>query len=109
MKSSKANEMINELLTVVKGEYDQEAVIVKLKEIRDIAKVEQDPAIVKIIRLCYDYMEENGNFDIGFMEEEGIEDMTDLEYLLQLILQSDKEANRKEIREIRDLLWAELY
>jgi len=109
MKSSKANEMISELLPVVKGEFDQVEVIAKLKEIRDIAKVEQDPAVVKIIRLCYDYMEANENFNIGFMEEEGIEDMNDLEYLLELLLQSDREANRREIREIRDLLWAELY
>ena len=109
MKSAKGNQIIEGLLTKVKGDFDQAGLIEELKELRGLAKAEQDPALVKIIRLCYEYMEQNEGFDIGFMAEEGIEDMTDLEYLLELMLRSDKEANRKEIREIRDLLWAELY
>ncbi|MCB9246539.1 MAG: hypothetical protein H6606_08925 [Flavobacteriales bacterium] len=110
MKTEKANKMINELLEFVRDEdHDLDELVEKLKELREIAKKEEDPAIVKILRLCYEYIENNEDFDIGYMEEEGIEDMTDIEYLLELLLHSDREANRKEIREIRDLLWAELY
>lgn len=102
--------MISDLLEFVKDEdYDRDELVEKLKELRELARKEEDPAIVKILRLCYEYIESNEDFDIGYMAEEGIEDMTDMEYLLELLLHSDREANRKEIREIRDLLWAELY
>ena len=80
-----------------------------LKEIREIAREEKNPALVKICRLCYTYIEENENFDINFGDEEEELGMTDLEYLLELMLQSEREVNLQEIREIRDLLTTELY
>jgi len=109
MKSAKGNKMIEDLLTSLESEVSLEDVVNQLKAVREIALEEKDPALVKILRLCYTYIEENGDFELGFLEEEGIEDMSDLEYLLQLILQSDKEANRKEIADMRDLLWDALY
>jgi len=109
MKSAKGNKMIEDLLKSLESEVSLEEVVNQLKAVREIALEEKDPALVKILRLCYTYIEENGDFELGFLEEEGIEDMTDLEYLLQLILQSDKEANRKEIADMRDLLWDALY
>jgi len=109
MKSAKGNKMIEDLLKSLESEVSLEDVVNQLKAVREIALEEKDPALVKILRLCYTYIEENGDFELGFLEEEGIEDMSDLEYLLQLILQSDKEANRKEIADMRDLLWEALY
>ncbi len=109
MKSAKGNKMIEDLLKSLESEVSLEDVVNQLKAVREIALEEKDPALVKILRLCYTYIEENGDFELGFLEEEGIEDMSDLEYLLQLILQSDKEANRKEIADMRDLLWDALY
>ena len=89
MKSAKGNQMIESLIEKVKGEFDQSELVTQLKNLRAIAREEKDPALVKIIRLCYEYIEVNEDFDIGFMEEEGIEDMNDLEYLLELILRSE--------------------
>lgn len=109
MKSAKGNKMIEDLLKSLEKEVSMEDVVNQLKAVREIALQEQDPALVKILRLCYEYIGENGDFELGFLEEEGIEDMTDLEYLLQLILQSDKDANRREIADIRDILWEALY
>ena len=43
------------------------------------------------------------------MVEEEIGDMSDMEYLLELMLKVDKPVNREEIQEIRDKLKAELY
>ncbi|MBI1305934.1 MAG: hypothetical protein GC181_04885 [Bacteroidetes bacterium] len=109
MKSPKGNQKIQELLKEVAEDFNAEKIVEALQEIREIARQEKNPALVKICRLCYEYIQENGHFDIEFVdEEEGIE-MSDLEYLLELMLHSDREVNMVEIREIRDLLTEELY
>jgi len=109
MKSLQGNQKIEALLESVRKEFDAEAVVAELKEIREIARSEQNPALVKICRLCYTYIEENGNFDIDLSDEEEELDMPAMEYLLELMLHSDREVNLMEIREIRDLLTEELY
>lgn len=109
MISAKGNKKIEDLLASVRKEFNGEEIIEALKEIREIAREEKNPALVKICRLCYTYIEENENFDINFGDEDEDLGMTDLEYLLELMLQSEREVNLQEIREIRDLLTAELY
>jgi hypothetical protein len=109
MISAKGNKKVEDLLTAIRKEFKAEDVIETLKEIREIAREEKNPALVKICRLCYSYIEENKNFDINFVDEEEGLDMSDLEYLLELMLRSEKEVNLQEIREIRDLLTTELY
>lgn len=109
MKSLEGNKKIEDLLASVRKEFNAEEIIATLKEVREIARAEKNPALVKICRLCYTYIEENENFDINFMDEEEGLDMSDMEYLLELMLHSEKEVNLQEIREIRDLLTTELY
>ena len=109
MISAQGNKKVEELLASVRKKFNAEEIIEALKEIREIARKEQNPALVKICRLCYTYIEANGNFDIDFMDEEEGLDMSDFEYLLELMLQSEREVNLQEIREIRDLLNTKLY
>ncbi|MCB9263144.1 MAG: hypothetical protein H6607_12285 [Flavobacteriales bacterium] len=109
MKSLKGNKKIEELLAKVREEFNAEEIVESLKEIREIAREEKNPALVKICRLCYTYIEDNGDFDIEFADDEDAIDMPMIEYLLELMLGSEKEANKEEIREIRDILTTELY
>lgn len=109
MIQEQGNKKIEALLETVKKDFNAEEVIAQLKEIREIARTERNPALVKICRLAYTYIEENGNFDIDFLDEEEGLDMSDLEYLLELMIHSDREVNLQEIREIRDLLTEQLY
>lgn len=109
MNSEKGNKEIEALLVSVRKEFNSDQIISALKEIRETARMEKNPALVKICRLAYEYIEENGHFDISFVDEEEGLDMTDLEYLLELMFQSHKEVNQQEIKEIRDLLTMELY
>lgn len=109
MREAKANLAINNLLKEVSSGFDADKVKVQLRNIRTMALEEQDPTAVKICRLATEYIEENGNFDLGYVAEEEIGDMSDLEYLLELMLKIDKPANREEIQEIRDKLKGELY
>ena len=109
MIQEQGNKKIEALIEAVKKDFNAEEVIAHLKEIREIARAERNPALVKICRLAYTYIEENGHFDIEFLDEEEGLDMSDFEYLLELMIHSDREANLQEIREIRDLLTEELY
>ena len=109
MREAKANLAINNLLKDVKKEFNAENIIKQLGEIRVMALDEQDPTIVKICRLASEYISEHEGFDLGYVEEEEIGDMSDMEYLCELMLKVDKPVNREEIQEIRDRIKADLY
>lgn len=102
MREAKANLAINNLLQEVSKKFEASTVVSQLAEIRTLALEEKDSTIVKICRLACEYIAENENFDIGYVAGEEIGDMTDIEYLLELMLKVDKPANREEIQEIRD-------
>jgi fructose/tagatose bisphosphate aldolase len=111
MRSDKANKMLAALAEKASKAFDAEAVAAELLAIREIAKDERDPAIIKILRLAAEYIQSNEGFDLGYVEsdEEEVVEMSDFEYLIELIIHADREANKAEIKEIRDLLIAELY
>lgn len=109
MREAKANLAINNLLKEVTKKFDADKVVTQLAEIRTMALEEEDPTIVKICRLASEYIAEKENFDLGYVAEEEIGDMSDMEYLLELMLKVDRQANREEIQEIRDKIKEELY
>jgi hypothetical protein len=109
MNNQDGNKRLEALIELNKEEINVEKTAAELREIRELARAEKDPALVKICRLIYEYLEENEDFDLGYVEEEEIGDMTDLEYLLQLMIKSNLEVNREEIREYRNRLTEELY
>ena len=109
MREAQANLAINNLLKEIKSDFKTDSVIEKLQEIRNLALEEQDPTVVKICRLASEFIQANENFDLGYVEEEEIGDMSDMEYLLELLLHINNDSNREEVREIRDRLKAELY
>lgn len=109
MNSPKANKKIEALLASVRKKFNAEEVIEGMKELREMAREEKNPALVKICRLCYEYIEQNDHFDIEFGDDEDDLGMPEIEYLLELMLHFEKEINQQEIREIRDLLNTELY
>lgn len=108
MKNVEANLKLEQLGQAAKAKFDPEEVVDQLMEIRELAREENDPTAVKILRLASEYIGQNGNFDINFLDEDG-GDLSDFDYLIQLIVNIQKDVNREELREIRDLLLEELY
>ena len=108
MKNIDANLKLEQLAVAAKKSFDPEEVVDQLMEIRELAREEKDPTAVKILRLASEYIGQNGNFDINFLDEDG-GDLTDFDYLVQLLVSIHKDVNREEIREIRDMLMEELY
>ena len=120
MKIAAANALIDTLVSQVeKDGILVEALVPELKKLREHALAEEDPLVTKVIRLAYEYLEENdGAFDIQAQYEEDEEggeyplEITDEEnfcYLLNLLKKSDNKINRDEIKDYRTALKEELY
>ena len=120
MKTLAAKEKLGKIIqSVEQNGVQAENLIEDLKALREIAKMEKDPLVVKLLRFTYEYLQENGAFDVeGQFEEdeegnrfpvEGIEDQENLVYLLSLLQNAEQKVNREELKDYRDALKSELY
>ena len=79
---------------------------------------EQDPLVVKVLRLSYEYLQDRNAFDVQAQYEEDedgneypleIEDQENFLYLLNLLKNAEHKINREEIKDYRTALKQELY
>ena len=119
MKIALANKKLDEIIAKVdqKG-LEGSGLIDDLKELRGFALKEQDPLVTKVLRLTYEFLQENDCFDVQAQFEEDdegneypieIEDKENLLYLLNLLKNADHKINREEIKDYRSALKLELY
>ena len=119
MKTQDANDKLDAILSKVeKKGVEAPKLIETLKELRNIALQEQDPLVVKTLRLMYEFIEENKNFNVQAQYEEDdegneypleIEDTENLVYLLTLLKDAEHNINREEIKDYRTVLKEQLY
>ena len=119
MKTLRANQKLEQIIeTVEKKGITAPSLVDDLKELREMALLEQDPLVVKVLRLTYEFITENECFDVEAQyeeDEEGneypieIEDQDNLLYLLNLLKNADHKINREEIKDYRSALKLELY
>lgn len=125
MESNKAQKLVAKIL----GDLDHAGIIINtvvedLKELREFAKKEQNPLATKVIRLAYEYIAQNENFEIAIPDDEPIEDENgevisiavgevnpkeSLSYLVSLFKDLNNKNNIIDLKVYRDALWAELY
>jgi hypothetical protein len=119
MKTINANEQLESIIKKVeKKGIEAPKLTDDLKALRELAIVEQDPLVVKVLRLTYEFISENECFDVQAQyeeDEEGneypieIDDKENLLYLLKLLKNADHKINREEIKDYRNALKLELY
>jgi hypothetical protein len=119
MKIGAANIKLDEIIkNVEKKGISAKGLIEDLKALREFVLKEQDPLVVKVLRLTYEYLEQNEAFDVQAQyeeDEEGneypleIDDKENLLYLLNLLKNADHKINREEIKDYRTSLKEELY
>ncbi|NRA13116.1 MAG: hypothetical protein HRT57_14295 [Crocinitomicaceae bacterium] len=119
MKLIPANQKLDAIIkNVEKDGIQAKNLIEDLKELREFALKEQDPLVTKVLRLSYEYLEENKSFDVQAQYEEDeeeqeypieIEDNDNFLYLLTLLKNADHKINREEIKDYRSALKLELY
>lgn len=119
MKTLRANQKLEQIIAnVEKKGLEASKLIDELKELREMALLEQDPLVVKSLRLTYEFLQENECFDVEAQyeeDEEGneypieIEDKENLLYFLNLLKNAEHKINREEIKDYRSALKLELY
>jgi hypothetical protein len=119
MKTGIANKKLEAIIAGVEKEgILYKGIVEDLKELREQALKEQDPLVVKVLRLTYEYLQDRQAFDVQAQyeeDEEGneypleIEDKENLLYLLNLLKNADHKINREEIKDYRTSLKQELY
>ena len=96
MKTGLANQKLDAIIAnVEKSGVTASNLVEDLKALREMALLEQDPLVVKLLRLTYEFLTENESFDVQAQydeDEEGneypieIDDKENLLYLLNLLL-----------------------
>lgn len=119
MKTGLANQKLDKIIEKVEKQgVTAPGLIDDLKDLRQSALLEQDPLVVKVLRLTYEFLDENECFDVQAQyeeDEEGneypveIDDQENLLYLLNLLRNADHKINREEIKDYRSSLKQELY
>jgi hypothetical protein len=119
MRTVLANQKLDALISNVEQHGVSAPNLVQdLKDLRESALLEQDPLVVKVLRLTYEFLEENNAFDVEAQyeeDEEGneypieIDDKENLLYLLNLLKNAEHKINREEIKDYRTSLKMELY
>lgn len=119
MKTAIANKKLETIISKVEKDgilYPN--VVDDLKELREQALKEQDPLVVKVLRLSYEYLTDRDAFDVQAQyeeDEEGneypieIDDKENMLYLLNLLKNAEHKINREEIKDYRTALKQELY
>jgi len=115
VENPNAQKLINKIqLDLFKKGFDAETLIGDLKKLRELALDEQNPVLVKAIRLTYEHIEENNAFLIAIPDDEPLEDSeeneseivrpeeTDIESLEYLISLFSDLKNKNNISDLRE-------
>ena len=78
-------------------------VVTQLKEFREYVKTNlNEPGYVKMIRLAYENIEENGDYTFLFLQDD--DGKANLDYLLDLFADYTNKYNREELQDVRNLM-----
>lgn len=115
MENPSAQKLIKKIqVDLFKNGFVAETLIADLKKLRDYALEEQNPVLVKAIRLTYEHLEQNGAFLIPIPDDEPIDEETEvisednlgnennmdsLEYLLSLFSDLSHKNNLLDLKE----------
>ncbi|MGC6413255.1 MAG: hypothetical protein ACON5K_00965 [Bacteroidia bacterium] len=104
MQNKKANSDLEAIITEVeKNGIKSDKLITKIQEVRELAKLENDPLVTRALRLTWQHLESNGGFTIPLAEEiESAEE--NFTYFLSLCIRCENEINREELREMTNSL-----
>lgn len=111
MENKAAIKLIDKILANLdKTGINTDKLIDDIKQLRTYALEAQIPLVVKVLRLTYEHIEENGSFLIPMLvdedddEEVKNEPVESLKYLISLIKNLNNKINVSDLKEYRDLL-----
>lgn len=110
MENTNANKLIKELqVEVITKGIQSDIIVPELKKLREIALLEQNPVVVKALRLAYEHIEKNNDFVVEIPTDEPIEDVEqqvasissaeNFNYFLSLMLDLENKHNIADLKE----------
>jgi hypothetical protein len=95
--------LIDAIKKQLESEGINETTVEKLKELREWFKNNlKEPGYVRMLRLAYENIEENGDYTFLYLEEE--DGAANLAYFLDLLADHQNKYNRDELIDIRHLM-----
>ncbi len=115
MENTNANRIIKELqVEVISNGIAADKIVPELKKLREIALVEQNPVVVKALRLAYEHIDKNKDFLVTMPSDEPIDEMEqtvsetshseNFNYFLSLMLDLNNKHNISDLREFNNQL-----
>jgi hypothetical protein len=107
----KKQEYMNQIIqsikkTIAQKDFDAESLVTQLKELREFIKTNLDePGFVRMVRLAYENIEENGTYTFEYTE--GEDPKANLGYLIDLLGDYNNKYNREELMEYRKMMEGE--
>lgn len=78
-------------------------VVAQLKELREYVKANlNEPGYVRMIRLAYENIEENGDYTFLYLQDD--DGKANLDYLMDLFADYTNKYNREELQDVRNLM-----
>jgi hypothetical protein len=107
MQSNEANAILEKIQkSVDKSGIDADSIIPQLQKAREYALKDNEPLLTRALRLAWQHLEANGGFEISYLEDAESQE-ENFSYMLSLMIKSDNNYNRDELREITNLMQAE--
>jgi hypothetical protein len=107
MLTEAANKELDKLIAdIEKKGIDTANNIPAIQKIREYALKEEDPLVTRALRLAWQHLEGNDNFELNYLleEDENATPVDNLLYLLSLCRKSENTYNRDELREMTNQL-----
>ena len=84
---------------------DTEKLAQLLLDLRETMKTDGDPLVVKVLRMAAEHLQKMGTFQLADRFEDGLpDDVTNLEYFVELVADSENKFNREELQEFKTIL-----
>ena len=97
------------MLLQIRDAYQQDPrdlpqIITMLKEFREFGLLAENPLVTKVSRLAYEHLAEHGEFKVAYVDEDLADEVSNFEYLLQLLGDPDNKYNKEDLQSFRDYL-----
>ena len=115
MENSNAQKLIKQIQgDIISSGIVVDTIVPELKKLREFALLEENPVVVKALRLAYEHLEKNNDFLIPIPSDEPVDEneisefnstnTESLNYLLSLMLDLENKHNIIDLKEYNKLL-----
>mgnify|MGYP003413008157 FL=1 len=115
VENSNAQKLIKQIQgEIISNGIDANTIIPELKKLREFALLEENPVVVKALRLAYEHIEKNNDFLIQIPSDEPVDEneinefnstnTESLNYLLSLMLDLENKHNILDLKDYNKLM-----